>query len=132
MNKCYLIGNLTRDPEFTTTASGISMCRFAIAVSRRFKNAEGENETDFFNVVAWRGLADNCSKFLKKGLKVAVIGAIQNRSYDAEDGTKRYTTDIVAEEVEFLTPKGASGDEVRKSGEDIGDLRPVDDDTLPF
>ncbi|MGN1227561.1 MAG: single-stranded DNA-binding protein [Christensenellales bacterium] len=131
MNKVILIGNLTRDPEISTTANGISMCRFSIAVSRRFKNAEGEAETDFFNIIAWRAVADNCGKFLKKGTKVAVVGSIQNRSYDAEDGTKRYVTDIVADEVEFLTPKSASSDEVVKK-ETISDLQPIDDDSLPF
>jgi single-strand DNA-binding protein len=130
MNKVILIGNLTRDPEFTTTANGIAMCRFSIAVTRRFKNGEGEAETDFFNIITWRATAENCSKFIKKGSKVCVVGSIQNRSYDAEDGTKRYVTDIVGEEVEFLTPKNAGDDGVRK--EPISDLQPVDDDSLPF
>ena len=127
MNKVYLIGNLTREPEGSTTASGISFCRFSIAVGRRFRNAEGENETDFFNIVAWRGTADNCSKYLHKGSKVAVVGSIQNRSYEAEDGTKRNYTEIVAEDVEFLTPKG-NGD----NGSDDSDLRPIEDDGLTF
>ena len=127
MNKVYLIGNLTRDPESTTTASGIQMCRFSIAVGRRFKNADGENETDFFNVIAWRSTADFCGKYLHKGSKVAVIGSIQNRSYEAEDGSKRYYTDIIAEEVEILTPKGAND-----GGDDTSDLKPIEDDGLPF
>ena len=129
MNKVYLIGNLTREPEANTTASGIQVCRFSIAVGRRFKNAEGENEVDFFNIVAWRGLAETCGKYLHKGSKVAVIGSLQNRSFDAEDGTKRYYTEVVAEEVEFLTPKNAS-----ESGASDNDstLKPIDDDGLPF
>lgn len=128
MNKVYLIGNLTRDPEINTTASGIQMCRFSIAVGRRFKNADGENETDFFNIIAWRSTADFCGKYLHKGSKVAVIGSIQNRSYEAEDGSKRYYTDIIAEEVEILTPKG-TGD---ANGDDTSDLKPIEDDGLPF
>ena len=81
MNKCILIGNLTRDPELSTTGSGISVCKFSIAVNRTFKNQNGEYETDFLNIVTWRGLADNCSKYLIKGSKVAVCGQIQTRTY---------------------------------------------------
>ena len=101
MNKVILIGNLTQDPELTTTNNGVSVCRFTLAISRRYANAEGERETDFINVVVWRNLADNCHKFLKKGSKTAVVGNIQTRSYDATDGSKRYITEVVAEEVEF-------------------------------
>ena len=79
MNKVILIGNLTKDPELSVTNSGVSVCRFTIAVSRRFASQDGERETDFFNIVAWRGLAENCNKFLRKGNKTCVIGSIQNR-----------------------------------------------------
>ena len=92
MNKVILIGNLTKDPELSTTTGGISVCRFTVAVGRKYANSEGERETDFINIVVWRNLADNCHKFLKRGSKVAVVGNIQNRSYDANDGTKRYIT----------------------------------------
>ena len=136
MNKVFLIGNLTRDPELSTTNSGISVCRISIAVSRRFANADGSRETDFFNVVAWRAIAENCAKYLKKGSKIAVMGSIQNRSYEGNDGTKRYTTDITAEEIEFLSTKGdeaASNDGGMHQEPDTG-LQPIDDDdnTLPF
>lgn len=136
MNKVFLIGNLTRDPELSTTNSGISVCRISIAVSRRFANADGSRETDFFNVVAWRTIAENCAKYLKKGSKIAVMGSIQNRSYEGTDGTKRYTTDITAEEIEFLSTKGdenASSDSAMHHEPDTG-LQPIDDDdnTLPF
>ena len=132
MNKVILIGNLTRDPEYTTTASGIAMCKFTIAVTRRFKNAEGNYESDFFNCVAWRGTADYCNNYVKKGMKVSVVGSIQTRTYEAEDGSKRYATDIVAEEMEILTPKGTStGDEIAKK-ESVSDLQPIEDDSLPF
>jgi single-strand DNA-binding protein len=107
----FLIGNLTRDPELTETPSGVSVCRFSIAVSRDFTNSDGERETDFFNIVVWRGRAENCGKYLKKGNKVAVIGSLQTRSYEDKDGVKRYVTDIIADEVEFLTPKQASQEE---------------------
>jgi single-strand DNA-binding protein len=134
MNKVYLIGNLTRDPEISTTTSGISVCRMSIAVSRRFANAEGGRDTDFFNVTAWRGTADNCAKFLKKGNKIAVSGSIQTRNYEKSDGTKGFSIDIVADEVEFLSSKndGTSEGGMPVGGSPISDLQPIDDDNLPF
>lgn len=105
MNKVILIGNLTKEVELTKTTTNISVARMTVAVKRKFKNANGENETDFINVVAWRNVADNCAKYLKKGSKVAVVGNIQSRSYDATDGTKRYVTEVMAEEIEFLITK---------------------------
>ena len=109
MNKVYLIGNLTRDPEMRSTSAGIPVCNFSIAVNRRFKNAQtGQQETDFFNIVAWRQLAELCGRYLAKGRKVAVFGSIQTRSYEAQDGSKRTAFDIVADEVEFLS-SGNSG-----------------------
>ena len=137
MNKVYLIGNLTRDPELTTTTSGISVCRMSIAVGRRFSNAEGSRETDFFNITAWRGTADNCARFLKKGNKVAVSGSIQTRTYEKADGTKGFSIDIVADEVEFLSSKNDAG-EGNEGGMGVGgsspisDLQPINDDNLPF
>lgn len=108
MNKVYLIGNLTRDPEMRSTSSGISVCNFSIAVNRRFKNAQtGQQETDFFNIVAWRQLAELCGRYLAKGRKVAVFGSIQTRTYEAQDGSKRNAFDIVADEVEFLSAANA-------------------------
>ena len=133
MNKCILIGNLTKDPELSTTTNGVAVCRFSIAVSRRYSNADGERETDFLNIVVWRSLGENCHKFLKKGSKVGVVGNIQSRSYDAADGTKRYVTEIVAEEVEFLSTRNAE-DGVRPStgSDEVAKLQPIDDDGLPF
>lgn len=134
MNKVVLIGNLVRDPEITTTNSGVSVCRFSLAVQRRFSSAEGGNTADFFNIVVWRGLAENCHKFLRKGSKCAVSGRIQNSSYEAQDGSKRYTTEIVAEDVEFLGTKPADGVDTPapKSSNASGELEPIDDDSLPF
>ena len=104
MNKVYLIGNLTRDPEMRSTQSGVSVCNFSIAVNRRYRNAQtGQPETDFLNIVAWRQLAELCGRYLSKGRKVCVVGSIQTRSYEAPDGTKRNTFDIVADEIEFLS-----------------------------
>lgn len=138
MNKVYLIGNLTRDPEISTTTSGISICRMSIAVGRRFANAEGGRDTDFFNITAWRGTAENCAKFLKKGNKIAVSGSIQTRNYEKADGTKGFSIDIVADEVEFLTSRndgteGANDGAMGVGGSNpVSDLQPIDDDNLPF
>lgn len=111
MNKVYLIGNLTRDPELSETNSGVAVCRFGIAVSRRFaQGGDAERQTDFFNCTAWRGLAENIARFCKKGNKVAVAGSIQIRNLEDNAGQKRTYVDIVCDEVEFLTPKGNSAD----------------------
>ena len=133
MNKVILIGNLTRDPELSQTNSGISVARISIAVSRKFANQDGSRETDFFNVTAWRAIAENCAKYLKKGSKIAVIGSIQNRSYEAQDGSKRFTTDIMADEIEFLSTKNDEGIATPvDSSSPVADLQPIDDDSLPF
>ncbi|HJD05676.1 MAG TPA: single-stranded DNA-binding protein [Candidatus Onthoplasma faecipullorum] len=135
MNKVYLIGNLTRDPELSTTTSGVSVCRLSIAVSRRFANADGGRDTDFFNVSAWRATAENCAKYLKKGSKIAVVGSIQTRNYEKSDGTKGFAVDIVADEVEFLSTRNDGSTEsgvTTSSGAPVSDLQPVDDDSLPF
>lgn len=138
MNKFILIGNLTRDPELSTTSSGVSVCRFSIAVNRRFKNANGEQETDFFNIVVWRQQGENCAQYLRKGSKVSVIGQIQNRTYE-QDGVKRYVTDFVADEVEFLSPKndGQSGgnygsEKPVRAKVSPKEMQPMEDDELPF
>ena len=101
MNKAILIGRLTRDPELRTTSNGISVTSFTIAVDRNFNNQQGEKETDFIPVVAWRKLAETCAKYLAKGRLVAVSGRMQVRSYEGKDG-KRYVTEVVADEVQFL------------------------------
>ena len=142
MNKVFLIGNLTKDPDVRTTGSGTSVCTFRIAVQRRFANQQGERASDFFDVVAWRQLADLCGRYLAKGRKVAVVGELQNRSYDAKDGTKRYVTEVVADEVEFLTPRDRDGagyggaSESYRGGESQAvapeGFTDVDDDDLPF
>ena len=141
MNKAILIGNLTRDPETTTTSSGITKCNFTVAVQRRFANAQGVREADFIPVVCWRQTAELCSRYLSKGRKVAVEGSIQTRTYDAQDGTKRYVTEIVADSVEFLGSREEGGRQnfdapapaPRASAPaNSGAFTEVDDDELPF
>ena len=111
MNKVFLIGNLTRDPELTETNGGIKICRFAIAVNRNYSGSDGERKTDFFNCVAWRNLAETVARYTKKGIKVAVSGSIELRNYEDSQGVKRTGVDIVAQDVEFLTPRGNNGDD---------------------
>lgn len=110
MNKAILIGRLTRDPELRTTSNtGVSVCTFTVAVDRR-RSRDREKEADFIPVVVWREQAENCAKYLRKGSQVGVCGSIQVRNYDAQDGTKRYVTEVVADEVQFLTSRSESGE----------------------
>lgn len=143
MNRVILVGNLTKDPELVTTNNGVSLCRFTLAVQRRFSSSDGEREADFINIVVWRGPAENCYKYLKKGNKAGVVGSLQIRSYDGSDGTRRTAAEVVADEVEFLTNRGtSSADEPAASTEGgskstgkndvVSNFDPIDDDNLPF
>lgn len=105
MNKIFLIGNLTRDPELTETSAGVQICRFSLAVSRNYAGADGERKTDFFNCTAWRGLAETISRYTSKGKKIAVVGSIEMRNYEDSEGNKRTAIDIIAQDVEFLSPR---------------------------
>lgn len=110
MNYVFLIGNITHDPQLSETNSGISVCKFSIAVNRSFSSQDGEQQTDFFNVTAWRGLGETVAKYCKKGSKVAVLGSVQIRNYEDREGAKRTAVDIVAQDVEFLTQRSHSVD----------------------
>ena len=123
LNKVTIIGNLSKDVELSETQTGIKVARFSVAVGRKFER----DVTDFFNIVAWRGLAENCANYLKKGNKCAIVGTLQNRSYEANDGTKRYVTEIIADEVEFLSTKQS-----QEQKEESPELEPITDDSLPF
>lgn len=134
MNKVILIGNLTRGPDYGETQSGISFCNFSIAVNRPYNDSNGERQTDFFNIKTWRGQADNCAKYLRKGSKVGVVGSLQTRTYEDNDGNKRNVTEIVANEVEFLSSanKSDDSDETTRAQRNRPELEPIDDDNLPF
>ena len=133
MNKIILIGNLTRDPELRQTNNGVAVCSFGIAVNKRFKGADGKQETEFFNISAWRGLGENAAKYLAKGKKVAVSGELSSRSYDAQDGSKRFVLEVSADELEFLSAKSDGQDDKSGQGSDPnGGMQQVDDDDLPF
>ena len=146
MNKVYIIGNLTRDPEMRSTRDGIPVCSFTVAVNRRNRSAQaGQPEADYFRVTAWRGLAEICSRYLAKGKKAAVTGTVSVSTYTTNAGEHRAQMEITADDVEFLTPRDAVMDVQEMqyqqtereaiSTEDklisIGAVI-VDDDELPF
>ena len=128
MNKVYLIGNLTRDPELTETASGVPVCHFSIAVNRNYSSQDGERQTDFFNCTAWRAMAETIARYTKKGKKIAVVGSIQLRNYEDNQGVK------------FLSPReaGDAFDEIDDAPRASAQKRkPVlqamdDDSDIPF
>ena len=131
MNKIFLIGNLTNDPETRTTQSGVSVCSFTIAVNRRFAGRDSEKQTDFFRINAWRQLGDNCQRFLAKGRKAAVVGELQPRTYDDKNGKTRVSLDVTADEVEFLTPRESKGGG-QPSLTDVAGFENISPDELPF
>lgn len=138
MNMVILSGNLATDVNSRTTSGGVATATFRLAVQRRFSNKQGERETDFFDVVVWRQTAEFCGKYLSKGRKVIVQGSLQTRSYDASDGTKRYVTEIVAENVEFADGKQNGGNAApannhsQPARQSNGGFTEVDDAELPF
>ena len=111
MNKVVLIGRVTRDPELRYTASNIPSVRFTLAVNRPFENQNGQREADFINIVVWRKQAENVKKYVTKGSLIAVEGRIQTGSYE-KDGQRVYTTDVVADNVQFLESKAQSQNRV--------------------
>ncbi len=134
MNKVFLIGRLTQDPQTQTLDSGTTLCRFSIAVNRTYSR-DGETQADFINIVAWNATAQNCGKYLVKGSQVAVSGSIQTGSYE-RDGVKRQTFDVRADQVEFLSRPNANGQaqQAPSSKKSIDQLTEVDggDDDMPF
>ncbi len=110
LNKVILIGRLTKDPEVKVTTTGITVGSFSLAVNRNYTSQNGVRETDFFNCVCYRKLAENVGRYVKKGQLISVEGRIQNRSYDAQDGTKRYITEIICDNVVFLQSSSNQND----------------------
>lgn len=131
LNRCIFIGRLTKDSELTYTPNGVAVCKFTLAVERNYKNAQGEREVDFINIVVYRQLAELCANYLAKGKLAAVDGRIQVRSYTTDDGQKRWVTEVIAENVRFLSPRDGGGSQ---SGgmSNIGHEVNLDDDTIPF
>ena len=137
MNKATIIGNLTKDPELRTTQAGVSVCGFTVAVNRPKTQQNRENNTDpgadYFNVNAWRGLGENCARFLEKGKKVAVVGRISLRTWD-KDGKHGASLEILAEDVEFLSPRVSDAPMPEEPAPVVesGGFRQVETDDLPF
>lgn len=142
MNKIFLIGNLTRDPELKSTQSGVPVCTFTVAVNRRKQGAEaGQPEADFFRVTTWRQQAENCSRFLAKGRKAGVSGTLTLQAFTGSDGQQRSSLEVLADEVEFLTPRSEQGaatgayqapQPAQSIDKQTGFVRVEDDSDLPF
>lgn len=141
MNKSIIIGRMTKDAEIYTTSGGIRLTRFSIAVTRDYADSNGDQQTDFFNCTAWRGLAEAIVKYVRKGDRIAIVGELQNRSYEDKAGVKRTVTEILVQEVEFLGNKQVSEDKPgetaykpQKEGVSLDTLKPISvaDDDLPF
>lgn len=140
MNRVELMGRLTANPEIKDTSSGKKYTRFCLAVNRNFKNQEGEYDADFFNIVAWEKKAESICKHVKKGHKFGVSGRLQNRSYEKEDGSIAYITDVIIDDYDFLEPKpkdeAPAPDYPEYEDEDpFGDFEEtveITDDDLPF
>ncbi len=109
MNKVFLIGRLTRDPELRYSSSNAAIVNFTIAIDRQYTNNQGQRDTDFINIVAFQKQAENVKKYVTKGSLVAVDGRIQTRNYDDKDGKKVYVTEVVADRVQFLSSKSSVG-----------------------
>lgn len=130
MNKIILIGRLTKDPELNYTNSGKAVCKITLAVNRPYSNQDGESQADFINIVVWNKPAENSANYLAKGRQCAVEGRLQIRSYEADDGARKYVTEVVANNVQFL----GSGNSSEKSStpSEIGEEVYMPDEDLPF
>lgn len=134
LNKVFLLGNLTRDPELKHTGTGTSVCNFSIATNRSYKGSDGDfkKETSFFNIVVWGKTGENCAKYLTKGKSVLVEGRLSNRSYEASDGTKKYITEIVADNVQFLSVSGERTETAENNAFTDAGFSPDDESSVPF
>lgn len=124
LNRIVLIGRLTRDPELRFTPNGRAVCSFTLAVDRPFSNQEGNREADFINIVVWNKPAENCAQYLAKGRMAAVDGRLQIRSYEGNDGQRRYVTEVIADNVRFLPSGGRDGGSASGYGQDFGSSEP--------
>ncbi|PPA85917.1 single-stranded DNA-binding protein [Brevibacillus laterosporus] len=138
LNRVILIGNLTKDPELRYTSNGVAVTTFTLAINRSYSGAGKEKEVDYINIVAWRQLADLCAQYLAKGKKCAVEGRLQTRSYDNKEGKKVFVTEVIADNVQFLSSQGSEPSVNKKSGpsndpfSDTGKTINISDDDLPF
>lgn len=143
INRVVLVGRLTKDPDLRYTPDGVAVCTFTLAVNRPFTNQQGDRDADFINCVAWRGTAENLANYQKKGNLIGIDGRIQTRSYEENDGKRRYITEVVCESVQFLEPKKENSEQMTKQQQspmthksdpffdDSGQID-INDDDLPF
>lgn len=141
MNKVVLVGRLTKDPELRTTATGTAVCNFTVACDRRFVKQGEERQADFINCIAWRQTGEFVNKYFSKGTRIALEGSIQTRSWDDNEGKKRYATEVMVDNVEFAQSKNESDGSYSQPAQpstpktpsgDIDGFMPVDDEDLPF
>lgn len=144
INRVVLVGRLTKDPDLRYTPSGIAVANFNIAVNRPFSNQQGEREADFINCVVWRQPAENLAKYISKGNLIGVDGRIQTRTYDDNDGKRVFVTEVVADSVQFLEPKGSNQTQINNTrgnnqglstaspNDAMGEPIDISDDNLPF
>lgn len=135
LNKAIITGRLTANPELKTTTSGVNVTQFSLAVQRNFKNSNGDYDTDFINIVAWRKQAEFVSNYFGKGQLITVVGSLQSRSYEDKEGNKRNILEVVAEEVLFAESKKSEGTpkdfSVGQGGNDMA-FEEITDDECPF
>lgn len=136
MNRCVFVGRLTKDPELRyTPGTGKAVCNFTLAVNRRFKT-QGQPDADFFNIVVWNKQGEAAANNLVKGNQAAVAGEMRTRTYEAKDGTKKYVTELWADEVQFLTPKNNNQTNTQNTSDNDIDyddeITPIDDGDIPF
>ncbi|NMA05157.1 MAG: single-stranded DNA-binding protein [Acholeplasmataceae bacterium] len=136
MNKVFLVGRITRDPELRYTTSNVAVVSFSVAINRPYQNAQGEYDADFINCVAWRAQAENLARFVRKGQQIGIDGRLQTRSYETQMGETRYVTEVVCDNIQFLEPKGTS-ETVERSFEEEDPLLEssmdvASEDDLPF
>ena len=132
MNRVTIIGNLVKDPTSRTTPSGKDVTNFTVAVNRRQKDASGNNVADFFKIAAWGELGKSCQQYLAKGRKVAVVGPVSVSTYQAQDGSTKANLDVMAQEVEFLSPRENGGENAQSAPAPAAQPIPVPDGELPF
>jgi single-strand DNA-binding protein len=120
INRVVLVGRLTKDPELKYTQSGLAVTRFTLAVNRPFTNQRGERDADFINVVTWRKQAENVANFLRKGSLAGIDGRIETSSFDGQDGKRVFMTEVVADSVQFLEPRGAGGERSQQASPSYG------------
>ena len=134
INKAVIVGNLVRDPEMRTTPNGVSVTNFTVAANRRCKSQDGQQQANFIDCVAWRRKAEFIAKYFTKGSKIGIVGTIQTRAYDDQNGNKRYVTEVVVDEAEFVTSKAQNTGEKQQEAvpDGLEEYEPLDDSEIPF